>query len=117
VLGEELIPKIHALTNSSPCRPSGSSPAPLRGLSPLRPLFPGVARPPLSLPLSILGPPLPRQPPITSIPTIVAIGVSTGGPAALDVLLPSPFSVAGPHRAAHAGALHPPLRRAPRQAL
>jgi two-component system chemotaxis response regulator CheB len=89
VLGEELIPKIHALTNSSPCRPSGSSPAPLRGLSPLRPLFPGVARPPLSLPLSILGPPLPRQPPITSIPTIVAIGVSTGGPAALDVLLPA----------------------------
>jgi two-component system chemotaxis response regulator CheB len=41
------------------------------------------------LPNSILGPSPFRQQQITSIPTVVAIGVSTGGPAALEVLLPA----------------------------
>jgi two-component system chemotaxis response regulator CheB len=33
--------------------------------------------------------PPPKTPPLTSIPVAVAIGVSTGGPAALDLLLPA----------------------------
>jgi two-component system chemotaxis response regulator CheB len=33
--------------------------------------------------------PLPKAPPISSVPTALVIGVSTGGPAALDILLPN----------------------------
>jgi two-component system chemotaxis response regulator CheB len=94
-LGKELIPKIRALTNPS----LSPSPAQYPGLSPLRPkpVSFGVARAPLiqpppvpaTLPLTLptIQPPKPQS--ISSIPTVVAIGVSTGGPAALDVLLPA----------------------------
>jgi two-component system chemotaxis response regulator CheB len=69
-LAQDLTPKIHALT-SQPQAPPAS-------------VFPGGFRPPLILPLT---PPRPQA--ISSIPTVLVIGVSTGGPAALDVLLPA----------------------------
>ena len=65
-LSQDLIPKIHALT---------SQPAPV---------FPTAQRAPSLFPLA---PPVKAQP-ISSTPVALAIGVSTGGPAALDVLLP-----------------------------
>ncbi len=125
-LGKELIPKIHALTNPS----LSPSPAQYPGLSPLRPkpVSFGVARAPLiqpppvpaTLPLTLptVQPPKPQS--ISSIPTVVAIGVSTGGPAALDVLLPAlpaNFPLPGSHRAAHAGVVYPAVCRAPQQPL
>jgi len=65
-LSQDLIPKINALT---------SQPAPV---------FPGAQRILTPLPLA----PPPKAQPISSTPVALAIGVSTGGPAALDVLLP-----------------------------
>ena len=56
-----------------------------------------------------------RPQPITATPSVVAIGVSTGGPAALDVLLPllpANLPSACSYRPAHARALYAPLRRA-----
>jgi two-component system chemotaxis response regulator CheB len=71
-LAADLIPKIHALTRLAK---SHSAPtAPLRALAPS----------PLAAPV-----PLPARPqPITAVPTALVIGVSTGGPAALDVMMP-----------------------------
>jgi two-component system chemotaxis response regulator CheB len=69
-LSQDLIPKIHALTSQLPL--SG------RACTPLLPL---KASPALT--------PLLRGQPIVSAPALVVIGVSTGGPAALDVLLPA----------------------------
>jgi len=67
-LVQELIPKIHALTG----------PAQNRGI---------FSVPPRSL-LSMHLASLPAHP-VPSAPAVVAIGVSTGGPAALDILLPA----------------------------
>jgi two-component system chemotaxis response regulator CheB len=67
-LSRELIPKIRALS-----------------IQQQQQSFPGGARPPL---LSAVPPPGEAQA-ISSIPTALAIGVSTGGPAALDILLPA----------------------------
>ena len=64
-LGQELLPKIHALT--------GSAPAPTV-LPPARP---------------VQSVPAPESQPNVLTPSVVVIGVSTGGPAALDVLLPA----------------------------
>ncbi len=82
-LGQELLPKIRALTRPAP--------------QPLLPPFPGMD--PRSRPNSVLFPAIPvaspfktRQipaPPVSSVPSVLAIGVSTGGPAALDLLLPA----------------------------
>src|SRR5450631_1014631 len=85
-LAQELIPKIHALTNSLPRSSSGQP----RNQSPLLPqtIFPGIARTPLIAPSALPAYAPSRLQPISSIPAVVAIGVSTGGPAALDVLLP-----------------------------
>jgi two-component system chemotaxis response regulator CheB len=69
-LSLELIPKIQSLT----CPPQA---APTQ-------IFPGAPRPPLIFPLA----PLKAQP-VSSTPVALAIGVSTGGPAALDILLPA----------------------------
>jgi len=66
-LAQDLIPKIQALTNQ---------PAPV---------LPAALRTPLIAPMA----PVHTLQPITTIPTVVAIGVSTGGPAALDILLPA----------------------------
>jgi len=68
-LALELIPKIHALTAET--RP--------RTVFPVAPRIPPPA--PLPAPVTSPGPADP--------PSVVAIGVSTGGPAALDVVLPA----------------------------
>jgi two-component system chemotaxis response regulator CheB len=70
-LARELIPKIKALTVQLPPPPQAA--------------FPGTSRMPLVFPLV----PLPKAQPISSVPVVLAIGVSTGGPAALDILLPA----------------------------
>jgi two-component system chemotaxis response regulator CheB len=66
-LSLELIPKIQALTSMQRVVPTASP----------------------RLPLAASFAPPPKAPPITSTPTALAIGVSTGGPAALDILLPA----------------------------
>jgi two-component system chemotaxis response regulator CheB len=73
-LAQELIPKIKALTTQIP------PPPPLPQAA-----FPGAPRASLVLPLA----PPPKSQPISSVPAVLAIGVSTGGPAALDILLPA----------------------------
>jgi two-component system chemotaxis response regulator CheB len=85
-LAQELIPKIHALTSSTTSQPPSRSAGAMPGQPP--PVFSGAARPSLFPHATSLGLP-PRPQPITSVPAVVAIGVSTGGPAALDVLLPA----------------------------
>jgi two-component system chemotaxis response regulator CheB len=85
-LAQELLPKIHVLTN----RQVGSAMHPIAG-EPTTTLPRRFA--PVRVqagPVSVLNtPPVPAPQPITSTPTVVVIGVSTGGPAALDVILPS----------------------------
>jgi two-component system chemotaxis response regulator CheB len=71
VLSQDLLPKIHALTAAQYPQPS-------------QPVFPGGLRAPLVAALA----PLPKAQPISSVPVALVIGVSTGGPAALDLLLP-----------------------------
>ena len=69
-LAQDLIPMIHALTSH---------------LQPVAQLATrGLPRAPLILPVA---PPYKPQP-ISSVPVALVIGVSTGGPAALDILLP-----------------------------
>jgi two-component system chemotaxis response regulator CheB len=68
-LSQDLIPKIHALTSLPHPPPLQSK---LRGAPSILPLAPP-----------------PRDQSVLPIPTALAIGVSTGGPAALDVLLPA----------------------------
>jgi two-component system chemotaxis response regulator CheB len=70
-LALDLLPRIHALTSRSQSQP--------------QPALPFVARSPLALPM----PPVHKPQPVSSLPLVLAIGVSTGGPAALDVLLPA----------------------------
>jgi two-component system, chemotaxis family, protein-glutamate methylesterase/glutaminase len=86
-LAQELIPKIHALTTNSVKSPlrvqrpfASVLPVDMTGSPASSPSAPGfVAR---NLVASSLQP-------ITSAPSVVLIGVSTGGPAALEALLPS----------------------------
>ena len=66
-LSQDLIPKIRVLTRLSP------------------PIFPGDSRTRLMTTVA----PDSRIQPISSTPVALAIGVSTGGPAALDILLPA----------------------------
>jgi len=70
-LSQELIPKIQALTGQ-----------PQASIVPA--FFPGAPRTPL---IFALAPP--KTQPISLTPAALVIGVSTGGPAALDVLLPA----------------------------
>jgi two-component system chemotaxis response regulator CheB len=63
-LAQELIPKILALTGRAQTRPAAAAPA----------------RTVLPMP--------PPKPLVPTKPSVLAIGVSTGGPAALDILLP-----------------------------
>jgi len=71
-LAQELLPKIRALASAS------------LGRAQRLPVLPISTRAPLTLPAAP-----PASPPITSTPSVLAIGVSTGGPAALDLLLPA----------------------------
>jgi two-component system, chemotaxis family, protein-glutamate methylesterase/glutaminase len=90
-LGQDLFPKIHALTSQY----QAPNPPPLQALNQRprfglfqgqpQPIVQGGARAPLFLPLAQTA----RAQAISSNPTVLAIGVSTGGPAALDVLLPA----------------------------
>jgi len=84
-LAQDLIPKIQALTSAvashGPVMPANPFASPVSGgTSPLAPRTSSLATPP---------PALTRPQTISAIPTCLAIGVSTGGPAALDVVLPA----------------------------
>jgi two-component system chemotaxis response regulator CheB len=86
-LAQELLPKIHALVNPA------KWPAQIRPQSQPRPGFQGRTSAGMqgSALTSLLmrnAPPFKAQP-VTSVPVVLAIGVSTGGPAALDILLPA----------------------------
>jgi two-component system chemotaxis response regulator CheB len=83
-LSQELIPKIHALTSN--LQPQ-SQPQPVFPGLPggTVPSFPGLTRMPQMLPAA----PAFKPQPVTAIPLVLVIGVSTGGPAALDILLPA----------------------------
>lgn len=78
-LGLDLLPKIHALTHQDSVLNQGRQ----AGSNSGQPVFPALARAPLFPPL---GPP--RMQTITTAPSVLAIGVSTGGPAALEKMLP-----------------------------
>jgi two-component system chemotaxis response regulator CheB len=88
-LGQDLAPKIHALTNQyqgqNPAQYQAQNQTPGQVQVQGRPqrVFPSVPRTQLFLPAAQP----PRAQAITSTPTVLAIGVSTGGPAALEVLL------------------------------
>lgn len=69
-LAQELLPRIHALADTETRSPISFSTVSLRL--------------PVGVPI-----PGPRTPIFNSPPSLLAIGVSTGGPAALDVLLPA----------------------------
>jgi two-component system chemotaxis response regulator CheB len=73
-LAEDLIPKIHALASHAQPRP--------------QPVPAGAMRRPAAFPPASQAVQAVRPQARNSIPTLLAIGVSTGGPAALDVLLP-----------------------------
>ncbi|MDR3739601.1 MAG: chemotaxis response regulator protein-glutamate methylesterase [Terracidiphilus sp.] len=81
-LAQDLIPKINALTaasrGQSVAQPAGPQPG-----------FPGANRTPFMSPLTQPFVQPIRQQPISAAPVVLAIGVSTGGPAALDVVLPA----------------------------
>jgi two-component system chemotaxis response regulator CheB len=80
-LGQELGPKIHALTDQY----SGSSQAHNQRPGHAQQVIPGLPR---AAQFPAMAP-APRAQAITASPTVLAIGVSTGGPAALDILLPA----------------------------
>jgi len=90
-LSNELLPKIHALTQAmaAPVRPMpnsvmpGGSPSGGPGL-----VRSGLLQRPMSVATMGQSPVPARQQPWTGTATVVVIGVSTGGPAALDVVLP-----------------------------
>jgi two-component system chemotaxis response regulator CheB len=88
-LAQELGPKMHALTNPAVHSAPGVFSGALPGLFPgatnglVRGVFPGSG---LGAPLLPVGLP-PRSQSITSQPSVLVIGASTGGPAALDTLL------------------------------
>jgi len=84
-LAKELLPKIHALT-SPPKEASLRTQRPFASVLPRDSNGPGTVLP--GTPGFMARNPIAFQP-ITSTPSIVLIGVSTGGPAALDVLLPA----------------------------
>jgi two-component system chemotaxis response regulator CheB len=91
-LAQDLIPKIHALTSQQHAvATSVFSPGPGIFGGPATP--PPFSAPPLAgsgrMPMAApIAPPAARAQVVTANPTVLAIGVSTGGPAALDVILP-----------------------------
>jgi len=84
-LGHDLSSKIHALVD--PGRHATVMPGHATAPASIQPVFPGFPRAPAAPPpSSAVGP---RAQAITARPTVLAIGVSTGGPVALDKVLPS----------------------------
>jgi two-component system chemotaxis response regulator CheB len=82
-LAHDLIPKIHALTSQAqPQAQTHLQPA-ARGAARPSALFP-LAAPPKAQPIQFAAPSAPSGP-----PSVLVVGVSTGGPAALDVFLPA----------------------------
>jgi two-component system chemotaxis response regulator CheB len=79
-LSQDLIPKIHALTGQQTASPAASVPGLARAPFIHAPILPPLFQP--------LAPPFKTQPHL-SAPAVLTIGVSTGGPAALDLLLPA----------------------------
>jgi two-component system chemotaxis response regulator CheB len=85
-LAQELGPKMRALTSPAAYGSSGAfagvNPGAMDGLA--RGVSPGVGK---------TGPPMPMGPPrsqtITAQPKVLVVGASTGGPAALDIVLPA----------------------------
>jgi len=104
-LAQDLIPKIHALTSQQQAVTHSvffNGPASTTGSSGIfgGPVAPGVS-PVSSVPGGVVSPgvtrgvagvpvaaPTQRSQAVTANPTVVVLGVSTGGPAALDVILP-----------------------------
>ena len=81
-LSQDLIPKIRALTGVAQAQP----------VTTLLPFLTVAGAPPFPRSLTQRaadGLPHPTPPPASAQPALVVIGVSTGGPAALDVLLPA----------------------------
>jgi two-component system, chemotaxis family, protein-glutamate methylesterase/glutaminase len=92
-LSQDLIPKIHGLTAPSHAQPTHVFPGLASGIG-SRP-FPGsvgIASGSVNNPARLHLPPPAMSPyraqTVTSIPVVLTIGVSTGGPAALDRILP-----------------------------
>jgi two-component system chemotaxis response regulator CheB len=81
-LSQDLVPRIHALISQDASAQQMTAPSMPQGAG--QPVFPGLSRP-LLFPAAM---PAFRGQAISSNPTVLAIGVSTGGPAALEVLLP-----------------------------
>jgi two-component system chemotaxis response regulator CheB len=79
-LAQDLVPKIHALTSRDP----STLQAQQQGSSTGQGLFSRSPQPGMILPSAAS-----RNQAISLIPGVLAIGVSTGGPAALEVLLPA----------------------------
>jgi two-component system chemotaxis response regulator CheB len=86
-LAQDLVPKIHALTAPQQAMAQAQPQSIFAGGRPgiMPASTPGLSRSPLILPMA---PPPPKSQAISSVPTVLAIGVSTGGPAALDIILP-----------------------------
>jgi two-component system chemotaxis response regulator CheB len=95
-LAQDLVPKIHALTSQTPAHTL----TPVRGngrgaavggvmQGPMQGPIQGPARPSALLPLAPLHRPQPVQFAAPVAPSVVVVGVSTGGPAALEVFLPA----------------------------
>src|ERR1035437_10275525 len=80
-LSQDLIPKIQALRGQQAAHPAGSTP--------LNERMPLVRSPQIQSPLILPLAPSFKSQPVSSIPLALVIGVSTGGPAALDLLLPA----------------------------
>jgi len=86
-LGQDMTPKILALTAQDQGTSQRAGVSPNHGLPPA--IFPGLPRAPLFPSLGQPQRPQPVNSSLTSFsPTVLAIGVSTGGPAALDLMLP-----------------------------
>jgi len=84
-LSKDLIPKIHALTHRPPPQPASLfGPHVSHAAANAQAVIPGGSRPPHSMPGALP----PRAQLIASHPSVLVIGVSTGGPAALELLLP-----------------------------
>lgn len=80
-LAQDLTPKIHALTDRNQGLAQAVRPLQSQPLT----AFSGMTRAPLFMPAASPQ----RMQAITSRPSVLLIGISTGGPAALDVLLPA----------------------------